>query len=895
MELENELNLIDLIDADTLTTIQTAFCEMTQMSAGVSDSQGVRITATQKHNEFCQLIRNSPIGRSRCENCDKQGAKMAREHNSAVFYRCHAGLIDFAAPIQILDQIKGCFVGGQVLMQDPDEQEALRIAQEINIEPKLYLEALHKIPIVSQQQINEAADFLYTLSHIISNIGNSRYKILQTNAELGQATQTKSDFLANMSHEIRTPMNAIIGMSEMAMRESLPAVAVDYLNQIKAAGQTLLTIINDILDFSKIESGEIEIHATEYSPTSLISDIISAITTRLESKDVEFVVDLSPDLPSALLGDHIRLNQIILNLTNNAVKFTKHGFIKLQIKYERSQDQELNLLISVEDTGIGIHKNDIGRLFDAFKRIDQLKNRNIEGSGLGLAITKQLLTQMHGDIKVESKYGVGSRFSFTLPQEIIHDTPITAVKDTKNLSAAGLIDNVHTAGQLQLDVERLGVSYMPIESERELKLLSKYKINYLFIELSRFSDTVENFVRRTPSITAILMIGFQTILEYDIPNLIVLRKPLYTMTIAALFNKELFTEEPSEPAKEDNPFDFIAPDAHVLIVDDNAINLTVAAGLLEPLNMQIDTALSAKDAIEKIARHTYDLIFMDHMMPEVDGVEATHIIRRFYTNYNNVPIIALTANAVGGTEKMFLREGMNDFVPKPIELRVILQKLRRWLPENKIQPITPTSGGQQPQALSIEIEALDTQSALKLLGSEKLFWEVLKDYYQVIPKKAALIRDLEQAQDWKNYTIEVHALKSASRQIGATELAAIAARMEQAGNEQDAEMIHQFTPGMLEQYLTYEKILQQYFPQEPEKNAADRPLASSEDLRQFFGLLRSAFENLDMDQMEEVIAQMKQYRYAKNQEELFTQLCGAVEEIDTDASEDILKMWETKL
>ena len=332
MELENELNLIDLIDADTLTTIQTAFCEMTQMSAGVSDSQGVRITATQKHNEFCQLIRNSPIGRSRCENCDKQGAKMAREHNSAVFYRCHAGLIDFAAPIQILDQIKGCFVGGQVLMQDPDEQEALRIAQEINIEPKLYLEALHKIPIVSQQQINEAADFLYTLSHIISNIGNSRYKILQTNAELGQATQTKSDFLANMSHEIRTPMNAIIGMSEMAMRESLPAVAVDYLNQIKAAGQTLLTIINDILDFSKIESGEIEIHATEYSPTSLISDIISAITTRLESKDVEFVVDLSPDLPSALLGDHIRLNQIILNLTNNAVKFTKHGFIKLQIK-----------------------------------------------------------------------------------------------------------------------------------------------------------------------------------------------------------------------------------------------------------------------------------------------------------------------------------------------------------------------------------------------------------------------------------------------------------------------------------------------------------------------------------------------------------------------------------
>ena len=189
-----------------------------------------------------------------------------------------------------------------------------------------------------------------------------------------------------------------------------------------------------------------------------------------------------------------------------------------------------------------------------------------------------------------------------------------------------------------------------------------------------------------------------------------------------------------------------------------------------------------------------------------------------------------------------------------------------------------------------------SDSALKLLGSEKLFWEVLKDYYKVIRKKADLIHRLEQDEDWKNYTTEVHALKSASKQIGAVELAEIAARMEQAGNERDAALIHEHTPGMLEQYLAYDRILREYIPEESDKNTdTPKPLATSDDLRQFFSILRFAFENLDMDQMEEAVETMKLYSYKKDQEELFTQLCGAVDEIDTDASEDIIKMWETKL
>ncbi len=900
MEMENELNLnlIDLIDSDTLTTIEKAFCEMTEMSAGVSDPEGHPVTAHCNITDFCHLMKSTPTGRARCEQCDSQGAAMAMENQAAVFYLCHSGLIDFAAPISIRDEILGIFVGGQVLLEEPDEEKARMQALELGIDPQQYLDTLHKVPIVSEEEINDAAEFLYALSNILSSIGCSRYNILKSNLELEQATQSKSDFLANMSHEIRTPMNAIIGMSEMAMREPLPLAAKDYINQIKTAGQTLLTIINDILDFSKIESGTIDIHVTEYSPISLVSDIVNAITTRIGTKDIEFIVDLAPDLPMEILGDHIRLNQIILNLTNNAVKFTRHGQIRLKIAYTAPDDSDLILHVSVEDTGSGIREEDIQKLFDSFQRVDTSTTYQIEGSGLGLAITKQLLTQMHGDIHVESEYGVGSCFSFTLPQKIIRREPGICVRDPKSIICAGLIKNRYVASQLQLDIERLGIPYLPMKSGQSLSLLSRYKTNYFFIDHAMFSDEIEFYVRSHPDVTAVLLVNYQTILESDIPNLIIVRKPLYSVHLADIFNHELYADPSNE---NEDPFDFIAPDATVLIVDDNSVNLTVAAGLLEPLQMQIDTALSAQDAIEKVARHTYDLIFMDHMMPEVDGIEATHIIRRFYTNYDHVPIIALSANAVDGAEKLFLNEGMNDFVPKPIELSVILSAIRRWIPPEKILPVTPQDPASQQAASSftphgpIEIESLDTQAALKLLGSEKLFWAVLKDYYLVIRKKAELIQKLEQAEDFKAYTIEVHALKSASRQIGATQLSDLAAQLEQAGNEADALRIHRDTPGLLEQYLAYDRILQPYFYAEEADGAAEKPLASPQDLHQFFQRLRLAFENLDMDQMEEAIEDMKQYSYADDQKELFEQLCGAVAEIDTDASEDIIIMWETKL
>ncbi len=895
--MKNILSLIDLIDADTLIPIEKAFCEMSSMAAHITDPNGMPITSYCNTSDLCRLINKSKIGRARCLRCNEQGARMAKDQDCAIFYQCHAGLIDFAAPITIENEMLGCLVGGQILNEAPDEKRAFEIAHEINVEPRQYLAALRKLPIFSIEQIRSASDFLYTLTSIIAKIGSDRLKILRSNEELEQATQSKSDFLANMSHEIRTPMNAISGMSEMAMREPLPPNAAEYVNQIKVAGQTLLTILNDILDFSKVETGTVTIHPIEYQPVSLINDITNTIATRIGDKDIEFTVYLNPKLPNTLLGDHVRLNQIILNLTNNAVKFTQQGQIHLNIDFIPTEHNELMLHISVTDTGLGIRKNDIDKLFDAFERVNTNRVRHIEGSGLGLAITKQLLTHMGGTIHVESEFGKGSCFSVSLPQKIINRNPSVTLKDPKSVSAAGLIGNPYIAKQLLMDLEQMSFSYLPLKSDHELELSLKYHVNYLFLEHGMYSKKAKAFIEAHPDITAILLVEYNTIMHTDLANVHIVKKPLYCMDIARIFNHELSEETPPSGQTE-KVFDYIAPTAQILIVDDNKVNLTVAEGLLEPLEMQIDTAISAKEAIDKVSRHTYDLIFMDHMMPEVDGVEATHIIRRFYPNYKDTPIIALSANAVHGVKARFLAEGMNDFVPKPIELPVILSTLRKWLPAEKIKAVAPSQGApskKYEKKEEIHIEGLDTKAALKLLGSEKLFWDVLKDYYRVIRKKADLIHELEQAKDWKNYTIEVHALKSASRQIGAIELADLAARMEQAGNECDADMICKYTPSLIEQYLAYANVLEPYFKEADTSSSAAKPEATADDLRQFFAMLRTAFDNLDMDQMEEVIEKMKLFSYAQDQTELFTQLCGAVNEIDTDASEDIIKMWETLL
>ncbi len=386
------------------------------------------------------------------------------------------------------------------------------------------------------------------------------------------------------------------------------------------------------------------------------------------------------------------------------------------------------------------------------------------------------------------------------------------------------------------------------------------------------------------------MIAFNSSVHFDIPNLMIVKRPLYILNIAEIFNHDKILTEVE--TNEGGHFDFIAPDAEILIVDDNAINLTVAEGLLRPLQMKIETAASGKETIDKISTKKYDLIFMDHMMPEIDGVETTHIIRRFHEEYSEVPIIALTANAVDGTRQMFIEEGMNDFVPKPIEIKTITSKLYYWLPKEKIKRVYKKKEEEEKE--KIEIEGLDTEEALRLLGDEALFWSVLKDYYKVIERKTKIIKEYEEKEQWHEYTIEVHALKSASRQIGAMELAKKAEAMEAAGNARNGELIHQCTDEMLLQYQHYYQVLQPYFVEKKLPEGTKIPI-TFEVLSECFEHMKDAMEELDMDRMEKVIQEMEQYSYTDWQKEMFEQLREAVDNIDIDTCEEILDSWGGKM
>lgn len=892
-----KLYLTDLIDVNILQRIQDAFSDMSGFSAITTDHEGRAVTIGSNFSDFCvKYTRQSRVGCARCELCDKSGAEWALEEGKAVSYRCHAGLVDFAAPIMARNQLVGCFVGGQILTEKPDYEKFRKIAESIEVDPDEYIEALKRIPIVEKEKVERAAEFLHTTASVISDIAYGKYQALKASEDLEKVANMKSDFLANMSHEIRTPMNAVIGMAEMALREELPPVARDYIKQIQSSGKALLTIINDILDFSKIESGKMDINMVEYEPMTIINDISNIIMTRIGDKDIELVLDIVPDIPKKLYGDNIRIKQIIVNLANNAVKFTQTGQVLLKLQYEREENDWLKLKVSIKDTGIGIKKKDLGKLFQSFQQVDSKRNRNIEGTGLGLAISKQLLTLMGGDIGVTSEYEKGSEFTFELPQKIFDDTPSISVAEKGSKIVVDLMHNPYICEQLKKDTERLGAEYIVVTSKEELQeLCGQQKEMILFMEQKDLTVGAEEFLKDHLEVTGIILVGFNKTVEYPIENLLVMKKPLYIKNLAMILNHEKFVDE-SEEGKE-KEFAFIAPSARILIVDDNAINLTVAEGLLKPLQLRIDTVTSGKEAIRMISIYRYDLIFMDHMMPDMDGVETTRIIRRFHEEYDDVPIIALTANAVSGTKEMFLREGMNDFVAKPIELQVINSKIRNWLPQEKIQKVEMSESEQEEESSKEElpvIQDLDTSYAMRLLGSEDLYWKVLKDYYHVIRKKAELIKKLEQEEDWTDYTVEVHALKSASRQIGALELADEAEAMEKAGNSLDAALIHERTDGMLEKYLSYEVVLAEYFPEE-EKQAAMHGMITAELLDTFFKALWDAFDNLDMDRMEEIAEELKKYEYSSAQEQEFIgKLLSAMNEMDIDTCEELLNKWENR-
>ncbi|MCR4589206.1 MAG: response regulator [Lachnospiraceae bacterium] len=702
----------------------------------------------------------------------------------------------------------------------------------------------------------------------------------EARAEADDTNVTRSVFLSNMSHEIRTPMNAIVGMSDILMREDLPAHTRGYINNIKGSVGTLLSIINDVLDISKIEDGSLKILEEEYEPMSVLDDLAMIFLNRIGNKPVELLYMIDPDLPAKLYGDSRRIQQIIINMFNNAVEYTDSGYILLSFSVEEKEDDYCLLSISISDTGQGIREENRGDLFSPLHNAGSKQKNEKEGLGLGLSICKQLVKLMGGEIGVESTYGSGSRFYFTISQGVVSGNVAAELHDRERKRAVyHLFENHYLEEALIRMANRYGIKTAKYEGKApegdEDKFLFTDSVRKLSTaELNKLRESrTEVCVLHNPMMESLVGSGCRAV-----------NKPLYSLNFTQIMNDDL-TERDGIYEME-----FTVPGGKVLFVDDNEMNLQVAKGLLAPLKMQIDTAANGKEGVEKIMSNDYDMVFMDHMMPVMDGVEALERIRQARGGrYAELPVIALSANATAEAEAMFREKGFTDFIAKPIKLRELSRSLREWLPAGKIREAGVVAKEEPVEEKEItipdEIEGLDVQNGIEYCGGPALFLKCMVIFYKIIDKNTTKIRKFLEDGLIRDYTIEVHALKNSARMIGAQKLSDDFKELEQMGNAEDIEGITEKTPAVLELYQSYKSILKPFADNEKQNSYTPTQDEVKENLRKII----DAMDAFDMDGADEAMGVLREYALPKGMDDKILELDALVSDF---AMEDVIRLAE---
>ncbi|MBQ6887425.1 MAG: response regulator [Lachnospiraceae bacterium] len=627
--------------------------------------------------------------------------------------------------------------------------------------------------------------FIIGLYMTVENPDARLVKLLEKETKRADvANQAKTNFLANMSHEIRTPINAVLGMNEMILRESKERNVKEYARDVQGAAKSLLSIINDILDITKIEAGKLTIIPAEYAFSGMVHDVINMISFKARAKELDFKVIIDEKIPSVLRGDDIRIRQILVNLLNNAVKYTHEGEITLEAGLLPCE-QENTALISfvVKDTGIGIKEEDIQKLYIPFERIEEKRNRNIEGTGLGMNITMQLLALLDSKLKVESEYGAGSEFSFVLSQEIMNPEPI---------------------GKLGEQIKEQNSEY-----------------------------------------------DYQTYFE--------------------------------------------APEARILVVDDNEMNRKVFCSLLKDTKIQIEEASGGKECIEKVKKTSFDIIFMDHMMPEMDGIETFKVMKEMedYPS-KNAPVVILTANAIVGAKEQYLSEGFQAFLSKPIDSQKLDSLIQELL---DISLIHYVKADVKKQAVESElkiselpmIDGLDWGYASAHFKDEESMMKTIKLFADSIDYEAKELEKFYSAihleEGRKKYRTKVHSMKSSAGIIGIVPLAGMAKVLEDAARNNDCDVIHQMNPIFLKCWRDYKEHLNVFSDVAVGTKSAKE---FWEQVEEIFREIKAAAEEMDIDILDASLKKLEEYRFEGEQAETFENVKTAIINLDVDFLESII-------